>query len=124
MKNLSWGSSDLRAWLNDEFYKNAFSGAERYMILSSKTEYNCNDYIFVLSSDEVVDYLDSNSPLRIGNVTPKIKQYVAGNVYSWWLRNSSGSTAASVTTSGGIVYRTNSVAGVRPAMWIDIDLEN
>ena len=68
--DITWEACTLRAWLNDEFYGEAFSKADREYILLSDVENNDNlvygteggedteDYVFLLSLEEVRDYYD------------------------------------------------------------------
>ncbi len=56
----TWEDSDLRKWLNDDFYKNAFSDAERTQIVSTSSEnndgQNTEDYVYLLSFQEFLSY--------------------------------------------------------------------
>ena len=59
-KNITWQSSALRSWLYHEFLMTAFSAEEREKIVPSPVENptgNTQDYIFLLSADEVEDYV-------------------------------------------------------------------
>lgn len=67
----TWGTSTLRAWLNNQFYGNAFSSDEQNKIVTTNVinneEYgitggnNTNDKIFCLSIDEVIKYFNQSN---------------------------------------------------------------
>ena len=50
--DLSWGNSDLRKWLNDDFYNEAFNG-EKEDIINTDVEGN-NDNVYILSKNEAL----------------------------------------------------------------------
>lgn len=56
----TWEDSDLRKWLNNEFYDNAFSDTEREQIVSVLLEnidgQNTEDYVYLLSFNEFLSY--------------------------------------------------------------------
>ena len=58
--HLSWGSCDLRAWLNGDFLEHAFNDSERSVILPATVqtpgEYDTCDQVFCLSADEIKKY--------------------------------------------------------------------
>ena len=70
--NANWENASLRTWLNDEFYKTAFSDAERDMIKTTKVvahpnvKYNkdagndTEDRIFLLSGVEAEQYFPND----------------------------------------------------------------
>ena len=67
-EDTTWEDCTLRAWLNDEFYNEAFSADEREYILLSNIENNDNfvfgteggndteDHVFLLSLEEIIEY--------------------------------------------------------------------
>ena len=60
-KNVTWQDCTLRNWLNHEFFMSAFSAEEREKILLSTVKNpagNTQDYIFLLSTDEVEELFD------------------------------------------------------------------
>ena len=60
-KNITWQDCTLRNWLNHDFLMQTFSNEEREKILLSTIENpaeNTRDYIFLLSTDEVEEYVD------------------------------------------------------------------
>ena len=61
---LSWENSSVRGWLNNEFYQNAFSSAEKARILDTELEtrdkagvHHTVDKVFLLDAKEVRRYL-------------------------------------------------------------------
>ena len=157
-KSATWETSDLRQYLNNEYYQ-SFNKSDMERIIETKTLNNDNpwyktsggndtdDYIFLLSIEEVVEYFGdsgqlSNRPLVEWGYTSVIEdQYNTtrkaldkSDVASWWWLRSSGSgdrTAAYVYDDGRIniggganrayVGFTDEAGGVRPALWLDID---
>ena len=60
-ENVTWKDCTLRNWLNHEFLTTAFSDEEREKILLSDVAnpaQNTQDYIFLLSFDEIEEYFD------------------------------------------------------------------
>lgn len=68
----SWRDSEIRIWLNDSFYDDAFSDDEKNLILpySTGNELSDSDNVFLLSVDEAERYQDLFEPDGTG----------------WWLR--------------------------------------
>ena len=139
-ENLSWATSDLRAWLNGPFYQLAFTQEEQAMIPvvtlepTTNPKYRtCNgvetmDRIFVLSLEEA-GTLFPDDPSRLGYTTLYAQSrgyYFGGSINCWWLRDlgASPSLAALVGNSGSLGtygYRAdNGEYAIRPAMWIDL----
>lgn len=134
-----WENCTLRTWLNYDFLNNTFSAQEQAAIaLTTVTadknpEYDTapgndtKDKVFLLSVNEVNKYLPSDSARQC-----KLTAYAAGkperagDSCSWWLR-SPGERQGSLH----YVYNNGKVqsgidplfpsAGVRPAMWINLD---
>ena len=138
-ENLSWATSDLRAWLNGPFYQLAFTQEEQAMIPAVTLAPTANpkyrtsngaetvDRIFVLSLEEA-GTLFPDDPSRLGYTTLYAQSrgyYFGGKINCWWLRDlgASPSLAALVGNSGSLGtygYRAdNSEYAIRPAMWID-----
>ena len=145
-QNITWANSSLRNWLNDEFYRDAFTSDEKKGIRTTKVKTPANpkdgtaggadveDRVFLLSIDEAIKYLPSEQE-RIAEATEyadknslyMIESY--GNSSQWWLRSSATpgtdtiSCAAMVFYDGEIhdEYVYEWTLGVRPAMWIRKD---
>jgi len=127
---ITWEHSNIRAYLNGEFY-NSFSSADQSIIIETVVINDNNPYIntsggndttdkiFLLSIDEVQTYF-ANNPARIAlNVNDEA---------SLWLLRSPGFRsidAAHVDSYGSVDVNGYSVeyaaGGVRPAMWISLE---
>lgn len=140
----TWDGSYIRKWLNEYFYENAFSDAEKASIaeitVTPEKVWDCSpgeetvDHVFLFSRSEVNAYIQNNVYLRDIDATLHCKPaksvktqdiYVNDDGYGWWwLRNTTrNNTAAYRITSEGRFdtegYELNTKRGlVRPAMWI------
>ena len=130
--DVTWETSDIRQWLNNEFYTTAFNKAEKAKIQTSliKNEYNdTEDKVFLLSEKEA-ETLFSNDDERIAKATgyaEKSGVYVNEKKESvWWLRSMgySSSRAAEVKYNGWVDQDGPSVdcmdGGVRPALHLNL----
>jgi len=126
-EDVTWETSDIRRWLNNEFY-NRFTEEERAQIAETYVINNDDpwfgtpsgditvDKIFLLSIIEVVEYFNSNEE-RIAGCT------ITGEVGWWWLRSPgvNASDVGAVTTAGatyGNTFVSYTNTFVRPAMWV------
>ena len=129
-ENVSWDTCSVRDWLNDTFYRDAFTRIERASILSSGTSIN-DDYVFLLSDEEAELYL----PRAKDRICQPTEYCSCQNVYvnpstngCWWLLRTTGDDgskfAMSVNSDGTIDYNGGHVESdrgtVRPAIWIAI----
>ena len=141
LEKVTWETSDIRQWLNNEFYTTAFNKAEKVKIQTSliKNEDNSEhgtsggndteDKVFLLSEKEA-ETLFSNDDERIAKATEYAeKSGVYGNEEKaawWWLRSPGHwSDGAAVVNRNGWVYRdgdyvSSSVDGVRPALHLNL----
>ncbi len=124
----TWENCTLRTWLNSDFYKDAFSSAERTKINSKK------DNVFLLSLNEIKTYgfnsdYSNNDQARIGTATAYAKEKglsVSGNGAGfWWLRSPGNAdyTAAYVNKKGNVKYNGRNIkygCGVRPVIRINL----
>ena len=140
-EDVTWETSDIRQWLNNEFYTTAFNKAEKAKIQTSliknedNSEYGTNggndteDKVFLLSEKEA-ETLFSNKEERIAKATEYAQKsgvYVNEEKAAWWWLRSPGDdsdSAAVVPDSGGVgrngddVYRDD--VGVRPALYLNV----
>ena len=120
-----WSESEIRRWLNGEFYNSAFSGEEKVRIISFN-----QDNVFLLSREEAEKYF-ADEVARRCKLTAYAKAKGAYEYYkgycSWWLRSPNPNNGDEVyfVSCGGDVddndyvdYRRGSV---RPALWINLD---
>ena len=140
-ENVTWQTSDIRQWLNNEFYTTAFNKSEKAKIQTSliKNEDNSEhgtsggndteDKVFLLSEKEA-ETLFSNDEERIAKATEYAEKsgvYVNEEKAAyWWLRSpgDSGDDAAEVIYSGWVYrdgnYVDDSSGGVRPALHLNL----
>lgn len=139
-ENTTWADSEMRSWLNQSFYQDAFSSYHQEMILDTEVtadrnpEYSTdsgsdtNDKIYLLSIDEVKKYFNSQSSRMCQpTVYAKVQgSYLLDSNSWWWLRTpgKDGEHISLVYTDGEIVsegFRTYVTDGtVRPVMWLDL----
>ena len=150
---VTWEECDLRRYLNGQFFDTAFSNEEKGRIVETVLDNNNNpwfataggsatkDRVFLLSIEEVVQYLGNNEKLEARNDGTflisdrfnerRIAQTLDGEEWRWLLRSpgilyySCGAAhvhAACVAANGDLSvsgeYVNNSGGGVRPAMWL------
>ena len=139
-RTTSWKNSPARAWLNGTFLETAFTSVERqgilmtsnsnyddYMAGAGKISYNTflestEDQVFLLDFTEVERYL-MYMPERYTKATDYAKAkgaYVANNGNSWWAMRSSSMLFVGAESG----YGETSVSGIRPAIWVDLDVLN
>ena len=140
-EKVTWETSDIRKWLNNEFYTTAFNKTEKAKIQASliknedNSEYGTSggndteDKVFLLSEKEA-ETLFSNEEERIAKATEYAEKsgvYVNEEKAAyWWLRSpgDSGDDAAEVIYSGWVYRDGDSVydnsGGVRPALHLNL----
>lgn len=140
-EDVTWETSDIRQWLNNEFYTTAFNKAEKAKIQTSliknedNSKYGTNggndteDKVFLLSEKET-ETLFSNKEERIAKATEyatKSGVYVNEEKAAWWWLRSPGDRSynAAVVSKYGWVYRDGSDVdyyddGVRPALHLNL----
>jgi len=129
-KSNKWSSCDLREYLNGSFYNSTFSEQEKEMIaetrLTTASDERTDDKIFLLSVEEVNEYMGDNSHINVRNA--RIAEHLAtGEIWWWWLRSPGNISicATSVLLVGNIdvdglaVHDRN--GGVRPALWLNLE---
>lgn len=138
--DVTWETCDIRSWLNNKFYTEAFSEAERSLIKKSEVVNEDNpvtgakggndtkDHIFLLSCSEVDKYFRSNGNLH--DMTGRICGFIDGEAYWWALRTPGANNGciAVIDDRGRIFdsvideegFSVNSWIGIRPAFWIDL----
>ena len=141
LKAVTWETSDIRQWLNNEFYTTAFNKAEKAKIQTSLIKNKDNsehgtsggndteDKVFLLSEKEA-DTLFSNDDERIAKATEYAEEsgvYVNEEKAAWWWLRSPGSNsydAAGVRDDGWVRRRGDYVrsdsGGVRPALHLNL----
>lgn len=139
---VSWKDSTLRKWLNEDFIQQAFTESEQTIIptvtlIDEAESYpfrESKDQIFILSSDEVLEYFEPVHEAICQSTKyaeTKMKEQTGSSVpYStWWLRwHSMYKSAPTFSLSMPYAsmdqpYHYNYVSDidmVRPALWIDL----
>ena len=117
-----WESSDIRRWLNTVFYKAAFSDDEAARVKITEIndpEIKTKDKVFLLSKEEAEEYLKYDEIWKA--------EYTDGDVDSWWLRSPGWTYHAVYSASGRGLFDDYSEVwfemGVRPAIYLDLELE-
>ena len=140
-EDVTWETSDIRQWLNNEFYTTAFNKAEKAKIQTSliknedNSKYGTNggndteDKVFLLSEKET-ETLFSNKEERRAKATEyatKSGVYVNEEKAAWWWLRSPGddSRDAAEVSRYGWVDRLgydvdDNIDGVRPALHLNL----
>ena len=121
-----WEDSEIRGWLNGEFYEDSFNDAEKGIIASSAP-----GKVFLLSKKEAEEYFDSDEDRKCAPT-----EYAKANGASangdgccwWWLRSpvpNYSNFVYYVYYDGDLYfyYVDYSVGSVRPALWINLESE-
>lgn len=144
-----WESCDLRRWLNDYFVRAAFDGNESQLLLKTYVnngadqgnrkyipydEKDTEDYVFLLSYAELLEYFPSassracmNTAYAAAQASANISGSYNGSVRScwWWLRSPGDTLHAASTVfpdkENTIDAVSNTSGCVRPAIWVDIN---
>ncbi len=145
-----WSHSSIHSWLNKKFVQTAFSEEQRKAISithipAEQSRFSpmypgqpCDDFIFLLSIEEAKRYFgDDVSRICIATYEGQFHQEDDDErtleiddrkASAWWLRNQGATmcTSAFVNDDGSILDlgldADKYVLGVRPALWLDIDL--
>ncbi len=129
-QDITWAQCSLRKWLNSDFYNAVFSEQEKLAIVKAEIEtegsYNTTqDYVFLpAASDGFEGVIAATAAAK---QTGKFYYYDGGGA-SWWLRTpSTRSGSAMVVNAYGELYNigvmvTSETVGVRPAIWVDLDV--
>lgn len=122
-----WSKSDVRRYLNDDFFNAAFNEEEKNKIVASNIKTDASlglageswsyDKVFVLSYSEIVDYIG------VANKNILMANDLEGQAGMWYLRNMGDSTTkvAGVRPDGEVDLKGSPMKAsryVRPAMWV------
>lgn len=136
--NVTWETSEVREWLNDEFLKVAFAEKDRESICmtivppGNNPEYNTDpgnatqDKLFLLSFDEVNKYLTEETK-RTCRATEYAARITGGlEDRLWWLRTPGGTQGKVMTAcSDGLdsmgTDAPHKYSVIRPAMWVALN---
>ena len=127
---LLWPRTDLRRYLNEDFYTTAFTAQERTAICPTYLQdVGCEDNVFLLSYQECKTYFLSMEDAAGKPTAYAKKQGVVSDsyhgsvfVYGYWLRTATVSGGyRQYRVSGSIIYVKGGFAPLRPAIWVDIE---
>ena len=143
-QDVTWADSDLRAWMNGDFFTASFTPAQQGIIPSVLNE-NADqsiagtpggaptqDRVFALSEQESVVYLSGSANRSDIGAAPASQAAASGplavsedGTADWWLRSPGTYAFAAqyVDTAGAPLpsgANVDVLYGVRPALWIDI----
>lgn len=142
-KGLTWAETDLRNWLNEDFYNEAFSELEKNsMALFNATQpqnprYKTPagkatiDYVSLLSYQELIQYMPTEIERRTKPTDYAISHGNYVNTYgdsAWWLRSPGpkSNIPEHLATWGNLGARDHYVddyiIGVRPAIWVKTEV--
>ena len=120
----NWVNSEIRKWLNGEFYNGAFAAEEKARIKSFN-----QDNVFLLSDEEAEKYFaddDARKCKPTSYAEAKGALTEDNGCGYWWLRSpypSLSSYVCSVNGDGdiGINFVDDINGSVRPALWISLE---
>ena len=133
-----WSQSEIRAWLNGEFYTRKFLPSERNVMVNKPTvtfqttetgeevRDISNDYIFLLSNNEAKKYfsLDDGRAIYATQYLKDTGIYVNpdNSRVHYWLRSIASSGDVMYVNASGAINETgrdgDHVLCVRPAVWV------
>ena len=137
-EEVTWETSDIRRWLNSDFYTTAFNDIEQSKILV-RTENDptygtaggndTEDKVFLLSIEEAESFFinDKERTALATKYAEKAGVLMDDERYAWWWLRSSGSSSYAapgvsnigwVDRYGNFVF--NNYDGVRPALWLNL----
>ena len=141
-EEVTWETSDIRRWLNSDFYTTAFNDIEQSKIANTlvRTENNpeygtaggndTEDKVFLLSIEEVESFFinDGERKAKTTKYAEKACFLMNDERYAWWWLRSPGYcgySAVGVLNSYGWVIREGFSVdydgdGVRPALWLNL----
>ena len=124
--------SSIRKWLNEEFYKNAFSALQQALIQTTTVGTDINDQVFLLSYEEVTNSAygfssdtssdDAARRMRTSDyarATGAYTYYYGRNGW-WWLRGSAWAVSTDGRANSFVSTVKDTTAGVVPALWISL----
>ena len=131
---VSWETSSLRAWLNEEFFNEAFSEKEKEIVLpSTPAGYLIQDHVFLWSFQEAPSPVLKQDELRKCQATAYAKGQGAYTTYMenvtwWWLIHTTSERVDQGPKQAFFIMHTGhesdswvtASAGVRPVLWIDL----
>ena len=123
-----WANSEIRQWLNNEFYNKVFSDQEKKSIIfSNLSDVGTTDNVFLLSRNEAGKYFVNGDARKCEptEYAEKNGADVKDGYIWWWLRSldSISSLGVYCVYSGGSFSNSGvdyADVVVRPALWINL----
>lgn len=133
VENITWGDSLLRKWLNEDFYKAAFSSKDKGCIVSTSTGSEGEngkviDNVFLLSIEEAELYFKSDAERACVSTEYAVARGATNEsgFCFWWLRSPGKmEECAAFVFNLGYIFDYGRMAnlgdcGVRPAVWVNM----
>ncbi|MCR4892930.1 MAG: DUF6273 domain-containing protein [Lachnospiraceae bacterium] len=141
---VTWEDSQIRHWLNKDFYSSAFSDREKGFVklksnqnlnqslVNTKGGNSTQDHVFLLSEKESSVYIGNEMDQEYVGKASATEYAVAKGIHTdeggyaeWWLRSpGSYEYTAQFVEAGGSPYVAGAyvdvIYGIRPAVWIDL----
>ena len=129
-QDVTWKTSDLRKWLNDEFIYEAFSQTERNLLVETTTTRNgAKDKVSLLSYSEAEKYFSTKmsrktmpSEYAIYKVD-FVPTESGGNTWFWLREGKAELTTSGKVKADGTLFDwcgMDNSGFIRPIVWIDI----
>ena len=133
LEKITWGDSLLRKWLNEDFYKAAFSSKDKGCIVSTSTGSERDngkviDNVFLLSIEEAELYFKSDAERACVSTEYAVARGATNEsgFCFWWLRSPGKmEECAAFVFNLGYTFDYGRMAnlgdcGVRPAVWVNM----
>ena len=116
-----WSKSEIRRWLNGEFYNSTFADEEKARIISFN-----QDNVFLLNDEEAEKYFADDDARKCKPTAYAKDAWEYEGYCYWWLRSpdpNDGNFVYYVDYDGDIYdHHVNYSGGsVRPALWINLE---
>ena len=140
-EEVTWEISDIRRWLNSDFYTTTFNDIEQSKIADTLIrtennptygtagENNAEDKVFLLSIGEAESFFinDEERKAKPTKYVEKARVRTNDEGYAWWWLRSPGldGYCAAVVNRNGWLHRDGNIVydsrgGVRPALWLNL----
>ncbi len=132
-RSQNWANSEIRKWLNGEFYSKAFNDKEKkYISPSNLSDVGTSDNVFLLSKEEAETYFANDDARRCKPTEYAVKNRACVGDFgrfegygSWWLRSlrpDNCNLVYNIYFGGSIHYLfvDYAFAVARPALWINL----
>ncbi len=140
-EEVTWENSDVRTWLNGEFFNRAFTSGEQADVIETDTENNTADKVFLLSEEEASDknlgfnpkgYLPCETRYSKSSTYAKAKgvkfgtEEPATGIGSWWIRTPAGKSVSrgQIVSMGGSIKLNIVGVGVRVSLNLTLSSDN